>query len=305
MSDSEPEDNEKLRAVAKHVVRHVLSLSESQSTIISRAKLSTLIREVSAENNRVARFNVVYNEMNALLLDTFGYRLWGLPSKSQKNPKTKRKPGASSRDLTPETANVDLENTALPDLGDKAQFFMLVSSLSTAPRPFRELLMQEGSSLYEKRIVDESYIGDDPTLLPRDAYEVAVSTDQDLVARGLTSVVLTLVLFSRNNILHQELIQNMQKFGVSGEGQSIPVLNLTLSEFLKALVKREYLQQLEEHSSDGAQDVIFYRLGRRAQVEFDKKSLLTMCCEIMQVDAVQLPNLEKSIEMSIGDAYAS
>ncbi|KAM3160648.1 MAGE domain-containing protein [Lachancea thermotolerans] len=306
MSDSESEvndyGNEKTIVVAKRVLRRFLSLCESQSTIISRTKLSTIIREVSSEENtRTVKFGAIYKAMNSLLQNSFGYQLWGLYSKPPKNTKGGKRP-VPSRDHTPENNEINSGGGAV-NLKERAQFFMLVSDLPKAPTAFRSLLLEEGTKLYDDRIVDDDYIGNDLSMLPEDSFENAVATDESLVAQGLTFVVLVLILFSKNSILHQELVQHLLKFGIPQDGQKIPVLDITLNDFLSLLIKREYIHRTDERAQDGAQEVSFYRIGRKTQLEFDKKSLLAMCFKIMEPDAAQMAQLEKSIDLSIADAY--
>ncbi|CUS23708.1 LAQU0S11e02476g1_1 [Lachancea quebecensis] len=308
MSDSEPESvefgNEKTVVVAKRVLRRFLSLCESQSTIISRAKLSTIIREVSSEENtRTIKFGAIYKAMNSLLRNSFGYQLWGLYSKPSKSTKGGKRSG-TSRDHTPEDTEFGNNGNAV-NLKEKAHFFMLVSDLPEAPVAFRSLLLEEGAKLYEDRFVDDNYIGNDLSMQAQDSFENAVATDESLVAQGLTFVILVLILFSKNSILHQELVQHLLKFGIPQDGQNIPVIDMTLNEFLNLLIKREFIHRTEERAQDGTQEVSFYRIGRKTQLEFDKKSLLAMCFEIMEPDAAQMAQLEKSIELSIADAYGA
>ncbi|SCU87969.1 LADA_0E07360g1_1 [Lachancea dasiensis] len=273
---SDQDDDPNLAMVTRGVVRHLMSLSESQSNVFSRTKLTTLVREAaSKETSRKLRFAVVFAQINEILSTTFGYELVGVHTKTMA-------PG-----WTP----------------DRAQLFMLVSKMPTPPPSFEALLLQEASQMYESRMVGDEYVGDDLGTISESGMHNAVSTDAHLVAQGLTLAVLTIVLLSKNNVHQEELKEAMVEFGVHSENFRLPVLDLTLDEFLKNLVKQEYLRCTEETAQDGVRLAVIYGIGRRTQVEFDKASLLGACTEIMELDPVRAAQLEPILELSIGDAY--
>ncbi|SCV05563.1 LANO_0H10242g1_1 [Lachancea nothofagi CBS 11611] len=272
-----------LLSVSRGVVRHVLSLCVSQSSVITRSKLSLLIRTVaSKEAGGRFKFASVYNRMNCIFKDTFGYELVGV----------------SARNSQSEAANSN-------NLGDKAQAFMLVTNLPEPPAAFQALLLQEGCQIYKSRVVDDEYIGCDLQMISESVMQKSVSTEAQLVSQGLTFVVLAVVLFSKNNVLLQELTHSLQKFGVPVNEGRIPVLEMTLEDFLNQLVKRDYLHRIEERARDGAQEAVFFRVGSRTQVEFDKSALIGMCSELMELGPEQIQRLETTIDLSIGDSYNS
>ncbi|SCU88390.1 LAFA_0E12420g1_1 [Lachancea sp. 'fantastica'] len=265
-----------LLAVSRGVVRHILALCESQSDVISRSRLTTLIREVSKkETSRKFRFAEVFWSMDKLLQDTFGYELVGLQAK----------------------------NAPLNATKDKAQTFILVTTIRNLPADFKSLLVQEGRGMYGPRVVGDQYVGDDPMVLSETLVRESVSTDSDLVSQGLTLLILTIVLVSRNNLLLQELVESLEAFGIPSNGRQIPALNVTLEEFLKRLIKREYLYRKEENAPDGVSEVVSFRIGRKAQVEFPQSALIEACREIMHLPDEQIERLTLSIDLSVGDAY--
>ncbi|CEP63776.1 Smc5-Smc6 complex subunit NSE3 LALA0_S09e02256g [Lachancea lanzarotensis] len=267
-----------LQAVSRGVVRHILALCENESDVISRAKLTTLIRDVSKnQTTRKFRFSDVFWSVDRMLQDTFGYELVGLRAKSADSDGTK----------------------------DKAQTFTLVTTLHALPAEFAALLIREGRSMYGSRVVGDQYVGDDPMVLSETAVRESVSTDSDLVAQGLTLVILTIVLLSKNNLLLDELVESLESFGVFNDGRQIPGLGITLEAFLKRLVKREYIYRKEERTTDGATEVVSFRIGRKAQLEFPKSALIEACREIMQLPVEQIERLTLSIDLSVGDAYDS
>ncbi|KAK5963133.1 Smc5-Smc6 complex subunit NSE3 PWA37_004836 [Arxiozyma heterogenica] len=276
--------NSKLVIVARSAVRFLLSQAESSNNVITKTRLQNVIKEVSRKENCPRyTFKQVYEVINFILMDIFGYTLHALPPKPnfQKNNKS----NGSTEDKT----------------GYKADHFILLNKLPHAPT-FNEFKLLQNIRIYDETIIDEEYMGNDMSLPSNNTLENKLSVNQDTVMHGLIGVTLTIILFSKNNILHQELMNRLNTFGVPTDGTRIPILNWTIDEFLKMLEKREYIVKLEE-KSDLEEESILYRIGRRTQAEFTLENLTAMVREITGLDSQQAPSLMDDIKLTIGDAY--
>lgn len=333
MSDSEGEPDgiygDKVNVVARHVVRYILSFAESQSTVISRSKLGGVIREACGkENTKNVKFDKVFTEVNSLLFDTYGYHLVGLHPKLNRETITKKQSQSRTQTQTQSLSQANtqtqsqsqairqnqstyddqeplnnIEHGEYPDLMNKAQNFILIDGLPAPPAKFEQYLLDQSKKAYEDRIIDEQYVGNDISTLSKSEFQDGLSTDKGLAVQGLTFIILAVVLFSKNNLLHQELTHHLQKFGVPQDGHKIPIIDMTVEELIKLLDKQEYITKIEERSKDGTQETVFYKIGRRTQAEFDRAALLSMCQELLGLDHKQTQLIGKSIDLSINDAY--
>ncbi|CAI4058776.1 Smc5-Smc6 complex subunit NSE3 SKDI_04G4990 [Saccharomyces kudriavzevii IFO 1802] len=276
--------------VARKAVRYVLSRAESQNSIITRNKLLSVIHDTAQEENAVKlSFGVMFMDINAILDNVYGFQLIGLPSKN--NIST----GGNS-------SNNNTNKSIDEPLGHRAQRFIL---LNNAPylKNLDDFKLLQSVRTYDQLIVNGEYVGDDIGLESTNTLESKLSTDQDLVYKGVLSVVLCVIFFSKNNILHQELIKYLETFGIPSDGSKIPILNTPIEDLIKTLEKREYIAKLEEKSdTDG--EVISYRIGRRTQAEFGLKSLEVLVQEIMGLEEDQSKSLHDDIVKSIGDSYS-
>ncbi|EHN03018.1 Nse3p [Saccharomyces cerevisiae x Saccharomyces kudriavzevii VIN7] len=256
--------------VARKAVRYVLSRAESQNSIITRNKLLSVIHDTAQEENAAKlSFGVMFMDINAILDNVYGFQLIGLPSKN--NIST----GGNS-------SNNNTNKSIDEPLGHRAQRFIL---LNNAPylKNLDDFKLLQSVRTYDQLIVNGEYVGDDIGLESTNTLESKLSTDQDLVYKGVLSVVLCVIFFSKNNILHQELIKYLETFGIPSDGSKIPILNTPIEDLIKTLEKREYIAKLEEKSdTDG--EVISYRIGRRTQAEFGLKSLEVLVQEIMGLE---------------------
>ncbi|CAI4058760.1 hypothetical protein SKDZ_04G4880 [Saccharomyces kudriavzevii ZP591] len=276
--------------VARKAVRYVLSRAESQNSIITRNKLLSVIHDTAQEENAAKlSFGVMFMDINAILDNVYGFQLIGLPSKN--NIST----GGNS-------SNNNTNKSIDEPLGHRAQRFIL---LNNAPylKNLDDFKLLQSVRTYDQLIVNGEYVGDDIGLESTNTLESKLSTDQDLVYKGVLSVVLCVIFFSKNNILHQELIKYLETFGIPSDGSKIPILNTPIEDLIKTLEKREYIAKLEEKSdTDG--EVISYRIGRRTQAEFGLKSLEVLVQEIMGLEEDQSKSLHDDIVKSIGDSYS-
>lgn len=277
--------NSKLVLVARSAIRFLLSQAESSNTVITRTRLLNVIKEVSRrENCPRYTFKQVYEVINLILMDIYGYTLYALPPKPNFQ-KGNNKPNGSSEDKT----------------GHKADHFILLNKLPNAPN-FNEFKLLQNIRIYDETVINEEYMGNDMSLPSNNTLENKLSVDQDTIMHGLIGVTLTIILFSKNNILHQELMNRLNTFGVPTDGTRIPILNWTIEEFLKMLERSEYIIKLEE-KSDLEEESILYRVGRRTQAEFTLENLTAMVREITGLDSQQAPSLMDDIKLTIGDAY--
>ncbi|CCD24055.1 Smc5-Smc6 complex subunit NSE3 NDAI_0C03950 [Naumovozyma dairenensis CBS 421] len=285
----------KTNTVAIMAVRYLLSSAESQNTIITQSKLKTVLRDIySQQKISNIPFNKVFAEINNILGDVYGYELKGLPSKIVNNNVTNSN---NNSNKNPGNRTKEVEEA----LGYRATCYILVNKMPYL-KNFDEFKLLQSIRTYEDLVVDGQYVGDDVGLENLNTLENKLSVDQDLVFKGLLSVILCIVLFSKNNILHQELLSALEKFGVPTDGTKIPILKWSIDDLMKNLEKKEYLVKLEE-KSDIEGSLILYRIGRRTQAEFGLDSLLMLVQEIMNLDGPEAEGLKEDIQKSIGDAY--
>ncbi|CAL9729753.1 non-structural maintenance of chromosome element 3 [Monosporozyma unispora] len=275
----------KIVVVARAAIRFLLSQTEASNNVITRQRLQTVIKEASKrENSPAFQFKKLYEIINMILMDVYRYHLHALPPK-----------------LNPQKVNANPTNANKDKSGFRADHFILIKKLPHA-QSFDEFKLLQNISMYDEKIVNEEYIGDDMSLPSNNTLENQLSVDQDTVMQGLLGVTLTIILFSKNNILHEELMLKLKSFGVPIDGTRIPIIDLTIEEFIKTIEKGEYIVKIEE-KSDLEADSILYRIGRRTQVEFTLENLTGMIREITGLDEKQAPTLMEDIQLSIGDAY--
>lgn len=275
----------KIVVVARAAIRFLLSQTEASNNVITRQRLQTVIKEASKrENSPAFQFKKLYEIINMILMDVYRYHLHALPPK-----------------LNPQKVNANPTNANKDKSGFRADHFILIKKLPHA-QSFDEFKLLQNISMYDEKIVNEEYIGDDMSLPSNNTLENQLSVDQDTVMQGLLGVTLTIILFSKNNILHEELMLKLKSFGVPIDGTRIPIIDLTIGEFIKTIEKGEYIVKIEE-KSDLEADSILYRIGRRTQVEFTLENLTGMIREITGLDEKQAPTLMEDIQLSIGDAY--
>lgn len=288
--------NDKNEIIARHAVRFILSSSESQNTIISRTRLMNVIREATIkENGSSVQFLLMFPLINKILDDVYGLKLQGLNAKSTIS-KERTQVGSNSND-TPEGV------AETQDTGHRGQYFILLNNLPYI-RQLEEFKLEQISDTYRTLIQDGEYLGNSLEVESSNTVNSKLYTDQDLVLKGLISLVLSIVLFSKNNILFQELLQYLSSFGVPIDGSKIPIIDIDVESLLKVLERREYLLKLEENSETEGKTIL-YRIGRRAQVEFDLDSLTRLVQEIMGLDESESKSLKEDIRKVIGDSYNS
>ena len=269
--------------VARRAVRFVLANTESQNTIISRARLQNAIRDAAVEeHSQKSNFFQVYQDINAILGDVFGYELRGILSRNANS-----------------SGGIAMDESE----GSKAQSFILLNKMRYIAG-FEEFKVAQQSQSFNDMIINGAYIGAEMDTPSNFTLKNKLSTDQDMVFKGILSVVLCIVLFSKNNILHQELLKGLGKFGIPTDGSHINILNYSIDDLLKILERKEYISKLEE-KSDIEGDVVMYRVGRRTKAEFDLDALVNLVRTLLGLPEDQLPDLKGDIAKSIGDSYAT
>lgn len=264
--DDNSDVDTKAVAVARRVVRFLLSRTESQSTIISKNALQNVIRDISRQENceRVP-FDVLIQQVSKILEDVFGYELQRLAD------------GGNST--------------------SKAQRYILLNTLKPLPG-VNELLIDMSQRAYEHYVAMDQNSTPCRNTLDNDLH------DEDLAFKGVLSVVLCIILFSKNHILQQELLSHLESFGIPIDGTKIPILNCTIDELLKTMDKREYLSKIQD-SSDIQGETISYRIGKRTQSEFGLDSLVLLVQSVMGLSKDQYPSLKDDIAKNIADSYKS
>lgn len=291
--DIEEYIDDKTTLVARKVVRFILSSCESQNTIVAKGRLQNAAKEYAHQEN-CARipFNTLISEVNNILEDIYGYNLVGLPPKLGANVGASQNTGTNNSN--PNGNHKDEKSVT------KASRFILLNTMRNVPE-LDDLLLDQSSSLYRSVLLDENYTQEN--LNSSGTVGNTLGTQQDLVFKGLLTVVICIVVFSKNNILQQELFQYLESYGVPTDGSKIPILNWTIDEFVKTLDRREYVVRTEQNS-DVEGNITSYRIGRRTQQAFDLDALVEMMRQVLGLDANQNPLLKEDIKKNIGDAYA-
>lgn len=291
-----------LEIIGSRIVRFVLAQSESQScnTVISRAKILQSIREISEEEKqKPCSFNSIYEFVDSKLNDIFGYHLFGLEARSQTKPGSKKRKHSGEVEHEVE----EPQYSQINDVRSKGHTFVLIRNKTTAPPRYSQFLLDYGASIYRSRIINEAYIGTDYRTDFQPTLENSFGADQQLALRGITAISVCLVVLSKNNILESELFEQYKKFGIPCDGHEIPIVQMTVTELLSFLVRHSYLSRIVEKATDSAQDITIYKIGRRAQIEFPKCSLIQLCQQFLGLPADQSQILQKTIEVLVGDAY--
>lgn len=302
MSQNEYEEDSRIAAeeygddktvvVSRKVVRFILSNCESQNTIIARGRLQNVAKEyANQENCTRIPFSTLLSEVNNILEDIYGYKLIGLPPKVGTNMGPSQNVGNSTSNTSDN--NKDDKTTT------KASRFILLNVMKSIPE-LDETLLDQSSSLYKSVLGDEN--GVQENLNSSDTVGSTLSTHHDLVFKGLLTVVICIIVFSRNNILQQELFQFLESYGVPTDGSKIPILNWNIDEFIKTLDRKEYVVKIEQNS-DVEGNITSYRIGRRTQWEFGIDALVEMMRQVLELDASQIPQLKEDIKKNIGDSY--
>lgn len=278
--------------IARRLVRYILAYAESQNTIMNRERLSKALRDFyKEENSKSVPFSIIFEHVNQILFDTYGYELRGISSKAK----------TSGNLITSGNNSNESEIVDEPQLGAKATHFILLNKLPYL-KNFDEFKLEQSIDNYNEMVDQDEYLGDDMERASLNTLENKLGTDQEFAFNGITLIVLCIILFSKNNVLHQELVSYIKSFGVPIDGTDIPILKCSLDELLKTLEKKEYIVKLEE-TSDIEGSVVMYRIGRRTKYEFDIKSLIRLVEEVMGLSSEQSETLKADIQKTIGDAY--
>ncbi|QLG70506.1 hypothetical protein HG535_0A04460 [Zygotorulaspora mrakii] len=192
----------------------------------------------------------------------------------------------------------DVFGYELRRLGTRSEKFIVLNTLKPLPR-LNEFIIK----LCENTKTD-SFAHDSEHISPKTNCLNSTFHDQDLAFKGVLTVTLCTVLFSKNHILQQELLEHLSSFGIPTDGSKIPVINCTIDELLKTLDRREYLYRVQD-SADIQGETVFYRIGRRTQLEFDLDSLVLLVRSVMGLAEDQHSTLREDIARNIADSYKS
>lgn len=274
----------KLTLVAGKLVRFVMSVTESQNTIISKGRLQKRIKEIT-EREQCGSVSLikVLKKTDEMLNDIYGYTLQGLP-------------------LRGSTAS-DRQVSTQEQPGSRGQYYILLDNKKPISALDDFVFSQEVNN-YVHAIQDGQYIGNKLDLEVSNTLASKLKCDSDIAVKGLLSVVLCVIFFSNNHAIQQELYEHLEKFGIPTDGSNIPIVDITILELLRLFEKQEYIARNVEHS--GAElEVEIYRIGRRTKAEFPAESLVHFVRVLMGIAEEQAPNLKQDIERNIADSYAA
>ncbi|KAL3231187.1 Non-structural maintenance of chromosome element 3 [Nakaseomyces bracarensis] len=288
-----PEVSGKLYNVACRTVGYILSISEQNSSVISRGKLQKAVKTFATAENLprcpLADLLVVVNEQ---LDSVFGYELVGISDTKVNTISTK---------LEIQTRPVKENAVKSKDIN----YFALLNKLK--PMEVLETFkMQQATYEYMKHIVEpyetgDSDEGDGDDMAINNTINSQFETQENLMMKGILSVVLCIILFSRNNVLETDLYAQLKKFGISENG-AVPNLDLILDDILKIFISQQYIEKVEQSAETGGV-LVTYHIGRRTRYEFDFDSLLNLIKHIMDLDASKDERLTRDIKRALADSY--
>ena len=183
----------------------------------------------------------------------------------------------------------------------RATHFILLNKLPYMPC-FSSFKIAQANKTYRDEIVEGQYIGDDMDVASENTITSKLNVDQNMVMKGLLSVILLTILFSKNNILHSELLDTLETMGVPVDGTDIPILGINIDALLRILERREYIIKFEERG-ESETAIALYKIGRRTKNEFDLDSLTLMTRELMGLSDEQSVSLRDDLRKVLGDAY--
>lgn len=289
-----PEINSKLFNVACRTVGYVLSVSEQGSSVISRGKLQKAVKTYATAENLsrcpLADLLVVVNEQ---LNVVFGYELIGISDLKQSTSSTK---------LEPQQKLGKDKNLKSKDIN----YFVLINKLKPL-KVLEEFKMQQATEDYIKHISEpyeaemDGESNDEDELALNNTIKSQFDTRENLIMKGILSVVLCVILFSRNNALEADLYQQLQKFGIPENG-TVPILDISMDDVLKTFINQQYVEKLEQSAETGGV-VVTYHIGRRTRYEFDFDSLVSLIKDIMDLDASKDERLTRDIKRALADSY--
>ncbi|CCE63305.1 hypothetical protein TPHA_0E02130 [Tetrapisispora phaffii CBS 4417] len=297
----------KIVHIAHAMIRYILSVATNTNTVITRSRLQDKIRDLKIKENAPnVKFELIFERINAILLDVYGYKLIGYQSSSS-HQHTENSNGETNTESNAKEGSdadeIENKNVVSDKFAHRSNSFILINNLKYV-HSFESFISLQKSLQYRKTIVDGEYIGNDNDQPASQTLDNSIGTDKLLAMNGILAIVISMIAFSKNNILHNELTGYLQQFGIPiDDTANIPILEMKFSELLKVFVKREYVAKIEENSSMEG-DIVTYRLGRRTKAEFPIKSLVSMVQTILNIPNEQLPNLKKDIIKNIGDTYS-
>lgn len=120
------------------------------------------------------------------------------------------------------------------------------------------------------------------------------------VESGMTLLALCLLLVSENYMSEHELKQSLAHFGVGDRPVAVAGLDITASDLILSLVKKEYLYRDVQKTADYSEHVS-YTVGRRALAEFPPTAMFNT------IRAIYAPaddeDVQKKAALTIERAY--
>ncbi|CCE80024.1 Piso0_003120 [Millerozyma farinosa CBS 7064] len=140
-----------------------------------------------------------------------------------------------------------------------------------------------------------------PSTSPGDTSRLAApGADARRVESGMTLLALCLLLVSENYMSEHELKQSLASFGVGDRPVAVAGLDLTASDLISSLVKKEYLYRDVQKTADSSEHVS-YTVGRRALAEFPPTAMFNT------IRAIYAPaddeDVQKKAALTIERAY--
>ncbi|KAH3899164.1 Smc5-Smc6 complex subunit NSE3 SCDLUD_004593 [Saccharomycodes ludwigii] len=275
-------------------------LSNLESTIYSRNKLVTQVKKLQAEyfndnddtnnNNNVLsstvlKFDRIHFAMEIILKSKFGLTLHRMGNT--------KKGGSNS----------------------SSSYILL--KLNCSSFLLTDILLNRSIKEYRANIT--STYSDTGDRSGNDSFTRMSGNNTDLVLNGILSCVLVIIIMKKNSILHEELLTQLEKFGISSEKKQTQLygyIDFEIEEFLKNLIKLDYIERIDAGSNkenkggsgyNSGDTNIQYRIGRRTFYEFSQEHFIIFLKRILRLsddDGDIVKQLSDNIELIVGDTYA-
>ena len=300
-SEQSPEINSKLDNVAYRLVGFILSSTEQGNSVLGRAKLQKAIKQYASNENVVrCPMSDVLLKVNQILDDTYGFELIGVSTNKT----------TSQADQSGRSTPIAIADSTKSIKSSDINYFVLRNKLKpiTAVENFKIELAKEAYETFLSKELgeNEDYNSDGENIIPQSQINATLSSDYEikdsLVLKGILSVMLCIILFSKNNLLERDLYEELKNFGIS-ENNPIPLLDMSIDSVLRIFVNQQYIDKRDQNTETG-NVITTYHIGRRTKYEFDFDSVVLLVKEIMDIDVTKEERLKRDVKRALADSYS-
>lgn len=258
-----------IEKLAVKLVRVCLALNLNSQPLSSK---NLRDKAFGTETVHVRKFELALKRADNLLRDVYGYCLWEMPPKETVNPKGRK------------TISKTKQWIVLNVMRDGyLRFHQEADWLRTSVQVFGSELMEQRRDYRNSK---EHY----PHL----------STEYDLMFRGLALAIVMVIIVSNNHVTQEELFRVLHNSFGFDTTEPLKIINLTLIDLLKQLDKQEYVNRIVTRTD--TEEVAEYTAGRRGLMEMDKEAF-TDLTRILYDENEQRDEFTKLIDATVGAAY--